>query len=72
MPPAWGDSVYPDRPINYVVPNAAGGTGEAITRILAEKLHADLQGPIVIENRAGATGVKMALRGGCGRRGRPA
>jgi tripartite-type tricarboxylate transporter receptor subunit TctC len=57
MPPAWGDSVYPDRPINYVVPNAAGGSGDVIARILAEKLHADLQVPIVIENRAGATGV---------------
>ena len=47
---------YPDRPINVIVPFAAGGPTDAIARIYAEFLSRDLGQTLVIENVAGAGG----------------
>ncbi|WP_198972543.1 Bug family tripartite tricarboxylate transporter substrate binding protein [Xylophilus sp. ASV27] len=55
-PCALAASPYPERAITYVVPNAAGGSGDVIARSLAEKLGQDLGVPIIIDNRAGAAG----------------
>jgi tripartite-type tricarboxylate transporter receptor subunit TctC len=45
---------YPDRPIKIVVPVPAGGTADALPRIVGEKLAAKWGQPVVIENRPGA------------------
>ncbi len=45
---------YPERPINVIVPFAAGGPTDAIARIYAEFLSCDLGQTLVIENVAGA------------------
>lgn len=47
---------WPDRPLRIVVPFGAGGSTDALARILGEKLTAAVGQPVVIENRAGAAG----------------
>jgi len=48
---------YPDRPITIVVAYPAGGDTDVLARIFAEKLSARLGKPVVVDNRAGASGV---------------
>lgn len=51
----------PTRPITLVVPFAAGSGTDAVARVVAELLGAELGGaPLVVENRAGANGVIAA------------
>jgi tripartite-type tricarboxylate transporter receptor subunit TctC len=52
--PAQGD--YPSRPVTLVVPWAAGGSTDAVARILAGRLSADTGRPFVVDNRTGANG----------------
>ncbi len=47
---------YPARPITIIVPFAAGGATDTLTRFLAEQIRPVLGQPIVIENVAGAAG----------------
>jgi tripartite-type tricarboxylate transporter receptor subunit TctC len=47
---------YPSHPITMVVPLAAGGSFDAIARILAERMRAPLGQPVIVENVSGATG----------------
>ena len=47
---------YPNRPVTIVVPFAAGGTANAIPRIVGEWLARKWNQPVVIENRTGAAG----------------
>jgi len=49
-------SAWPDRPIHMVVGYAAGGTTDVVARIVAERLAARLGSPVIVENRAGASG----------------
>jgi tripartite-type tricarboxylate transporter receptor subunit TctC len=48
---------YPSHPIRLVIPFAAGGTPDAIGRVLAARLEPALGQSIVIDNRAGANGI---------------
>jgi tripartite-type tricarboxylate transporter receptor subunit TctC len=47
---------YPSKSIRIIVPFAAGGGSDAVTRIMANKLTDRLGQPIVVENRGGAGG----------------
>src|SRR5262245_52322508 len=47
---------YPSRPIKVIVPYAAGGTGDIVARVIADRLAIALGQSVVVENRAGATG----------------
>src|ERR1700738_839149 len=47
---------YPDRPVKIIVPFAAGGTADAIPRLVADWLTRKWGQPVVIENRTGAGG----------------
>jgi tripartite-type tricarboxylate transporter receptor subunit TctC len=49
-------AAYPDRPIRYIVPSAAGGGADALARILAGELSKQMGQQIVVDNRAGASG----------------
>ncbi len=45
---------YPSRPIRLVVPAAAGGTVDLLSRAVSQKLGDLLSQPMIVENRAGA------------------
>ena len=47
---------YPNRPLRFIVPYAAGGNGDIVSRIIAHKLVTQLGQQIVIDNRGGAGG----------------
>ena len=47
---------YPDRPIRVISPNPAGGSNDTIVRIVAAKMSAILDTPIIVDNRGGAGG----------------
>ena len=48
--------VYPSRPLTLVVPFPAGGSTDAIGRIVAERMRVSLGQPVIIENVGGAGG----------------
>ena len=48
---------YPQRPIKVVVAGPPAGGTDYLTRLLAEKLTADLSKTVMVENRAGASGL---------------
>jgi tripartite-type tricarboxylate transporter receptor subunit TctC len=47
---------FPAKPIRIIVPFAAGGGSDTVTRIVADKLAGRLGQPVTIENRGGAGG----------------
>ncbi len=47
---------YPDHPVKIIVPFAAGGTADAIPRLVGDWLSRKWGQPVVIENRTGAAG----------------
>lgn len=44
------------RIIRIIYPFAPGGAGDALARILADRISADLSQPVIVENRTGAAG----------------
>ncbi len=50
-------SVYPERPINFICPWPAGGTADRSMRSICQIASRELGQPVVLENRAGASGM---------------
>lgn len=48
---------FPDRPVQLIVPWAAGGGMDAVMRIFANGLEAELKQPVTVINRTGGGGV---------------
>src|SRR5215510_4179874 len=57
---ARAQSDYPNRPVQLIVPYAAGGIADVGMRILADQLTGRLKQQFVVENRPGAGGILAA------------
>jgi tripartite-type tricarboxylate transporter receptor subunit TctC len=53
--PSFADD-WPARPVRFVVPFAAGGATDLLTRLLCEQLALALKAPFVVDDRGGAGG----------------
>src|SRR5262245_64091148 len=54
---AQGQDKYPDKPIRIMAPYAPGGNIDVTARIIAEKLKDVLGVTVIVENKAGASGM---------------
>ena len=55
--PVFAQGKWPEKPIKLIVPFAAGVSPDVVSRMIAEPLGRALGQPIVIDNRAGASGI---------------
>jgi len=61
-PPVAAQDDYPRRPITLIVPFAAGGPTDVISRIASDHMSRTLGQPIIIENIVGAGGTTASTR----------
>ena len=54
---ASAQSAWPERPVRLVVPYPPGASTDSLGRLVAQKVSAAIGQPVVVENRAGASGV---------------
>ncbi len=52
--PAQADSPYPSHPVRWIVPYAAGGATDVLSRLICQRLSERLGQPFVVENKPGA------------------
>jgi tripartite-type tricarboxylate transporter receptor subunit TctC len=53
---------YPSRPITMIVPFGAGGSTDAIARLVADRMRVSLGQPVIVENVSGASGTLGVAR----------
>jgi tripartite-type tricarboxylate transporter receptor subunit TctC len=53
---ALAEGKYPDKPIKFIVPSAAGGSPDVLSRVIATAMSKDLGQSMVVENKPGAAG----------------
>lgn len=54
--PAQSQPAWPSKPIRLIVAGPAGGSADALARVLAVGLHESLGQPVIVESKAGASG----------------
>lgn len=55
--PVQAQADYPARPVRMVVPYAAGGPLDGLVRVVADRLGKRLSQTVLVDNRAGASGI---------------
>lgn len=48
-------AAYPEKPIRFIIPSAPGGSPDVLMRILTQQLSQQMNVPIVVENKPGAS-----------------
>jgi tripartite-type tricarboxylate transporter receptor subunit TctC len=48
-------AAYPDKPIRFVIPSAAGGSPDVLMRVMTQQLSTQMGVPFVVENKPGAS-----------------
>jgi tripartite-type tricarboxylate transporter receptor subunit TctC len=56
VPAVHAQANWPSRPIRLIVAYPSGGVSDVVARALADKLSAQLNTPVLVENKAGASG----------------
>jgi tripartite-type tricarboxylate transporter receptor subunit TctC len=59
--PVRAQAKFPDRPIRLIIPWAAGGPADAGFRILAQSVAKKLGQQVIVDNKAGASGIMGAM-----------
>ncbi len=54
---AQAPAAWPSKPVKIVMPYAPGGSSDLITRLVADRLTAQLGQPVIVEIKAGASGI---------------
>jgi tripartite-type tricarboxylate transporter receptor subunit TctC len=54
--PAFAAEAWPSRPVRVIVPSPAGGSVDAVARMVTRRLGDALGKPFIVENRGGANG----------------
>lgn len=54
LPAAAAAQDWPNKPVKIVVPSAAGGSSDSVTRLVANHFHQAFRQPFIIENKPGA------------------
>ena len=54
---AFAQDAWPAKPVRIIVPFAAGGTSDALARLLGQRLQDVLKQTVIVENKAGTGGV---------------
>jgi tripartite-type tricarboxylate transporter receptor subunit TctC len=55
--PAAAEGAYPSKPVTIVAAFPPGGTVDLLARVIGQKLSENWKQPVVVENRAGASGI---------------
>src|SRR5689334_23687919 len=48
-------AAYPEKPIRFVIPSAAGGSPDVLMRVMTQQLSTQIGVPFVVENKPGAS-----------------
>jgi tripartite-type tricarboxylate transporter receptor subunit TctC len=59
-PAAWAQGGYPDKPLTFVVPFAAGSATDQLARAIGSSITQQTKQPVIVDNKAGASGMMAA------------
>jgi tripartite-type tricarboxylate transporter receptor subunit TctC len=59
-PAAWAQAGYPDKPLTFMVPFAAGSATDQLARAIGNAVTQQSKQPVVVDDRAGASGMIAA------------